>query len=378
MAVCTTISTDLDLEVSVLLVPLGIDGNATMLRQIKPRNARSKRALEKKAPQVHEHAKRTLLLRGSTASQIVQLAMTDLHALKRPLSIKFTKKNPIHPFEDATSLEFFSEKNDASLIVFGAHSKKRPHCLTFVRTFDHKVLDMLELYLDPDTFRTFGQFKTPKPAVGLKPLLLFAGTAFDSPTPTPYTLLQSVLSDFFRGHETNTIDVEGLRYLVAVTVGEEGEGEKGPPVHLRMYLIQTKKSGQRLPRVEVEEMGPRMDFRIGRVKEAEENMMKEALRKGKTSEPRTKKNIETDLMGDKVGRIHLGRQDLGTLQTRKMKGLKRARADLEEREGEDDEGNMEGDEDGDEDGGLDAEAMTLVADENDLDTGAAAKRVRAL
>ena len=30
-------------------------------------------------------------------------------------------------------------------------------------------------------------------------------------------------------------------------------------------------------------------------------------------------------MGDKVGRIHLGRQDLGQLQTRKMKGLKRAR-----------------------------------------------------
>ena len=30
-------------------------------------------------------------------------------------------------------------------------------------------------------------------------------------------------------------------------------------------------------------------------------------------------------MGDKVGRIHLGRQDLDDLQTRKMKGLKRGR-----------------------------------------------------
>lgn len=37
-------------------------------------------------------------------------------------------------------------------------------------------------------------------------------------------------------------------------------------------------------------------------------------------------------MGDKVGRIHLGKQDLGQLQTRKMKGLKRSRdvADDEE------------------------------------------------
>jgi ribosome production factor 2 len=30
-------------------------------------------------------------------------------------------------------------------------------------------------------------------------------------------------------------------------------------------------------------------------------------------------------MGDKVGRIHKGRQDLGTLQTRKVKALKRSR-----------------------------------------------------
>ena len=37
-----------------------------------------------------------------------------------------------------------------------------------------------------------------------------------------------------------------------------------------------------------------------------------------------KKNVETDLVGDKIGRIHLGRQDLADLQTRKMKGLKRS------------------------------------------------------
>ena len=40
---------------------------------------------------------------------------------------------------------------------------------------------------------------------------------------------------------------------------------------------------------------------------------------------KAKKNIETDLVGDKMGRIHLGRQNLDELQTRKMKGLKRGR-----------------------------------------------------
>jgi len=98
-------------------------------------------------------------------------------------------------------------------------------------------------------------------------------------------------------------------------------------------LIRTKRSGGKLPRVEVEEMGPRMDFRVGRVKEADESMMKEALRRAKTSAERPKKNITTDIMGDKLGRIHIGKQDLKELQTRKMKGLKRSR-DVQDSEDE--------------------------------------------
>ena len=47
---------------------------------------------------------------------------------------------------------------------------------------------------------------------------------------------------------------------------------------------------------------------------------------------KVKKNVETDTVGDKIGRIHLGRQDLSELQTRKMKGLKRSRDLVEEEE----------------------------------------------
>lgn len=68
-----------------------------------------------------------------------------------------------------------------------------------------------------------------------------------------------------------------------------------------------------------------MDFRVGRLHEPEEAMMKEALKKPKTTEERTKKNISMDVMGDKMGRIHVGKQDMSSLQTRKMKGLKRSR-----------------------------------------------------
>ncbi|KFY14085.1 hypothetical protein V492_02865 [Pseudogymnoascus sp. VKM F-4246] len=300
-----------------------------MLRQIKPRNARSKRALDKKAPKPVENPKKALFLRGTSCSQKTQDALTDLYSLRRPLAQKFTKKNEIHPFEDATSLEFFSEKNDASLLVFGSSSKKRPHALTLVRTFGYKVLDMLEMNLDPDSLRLLSQFKNKKCAVGLKPMLLFSGTPFESPIPNEYTMAKSFFTDFFKGEPAEKVDVEGLQYVVSIAARDTVDGEEAKPkIHLRVYLIKTKKSGQKLPRVEVEEMGPRMDFRVGRMKEAEEAMLKEAMRKARTTLERPKKNISTDIVGDKVGRIHLGKQDLGELQTRKMKGLKRTRDSL--------------------------------------------------
>lgn len=251
--------------------------------------------------------------------------MKDLHALKRPLAVRFTKKNPIHPFEDASSLEFFSEKNDAALLVFGSHSKKRPHAVTFMRTFEHKTLDMIELLVQPDSLRTLSQFRNDRKAtVGLKPLLCFVGQAFESPVPDAYTLAKSMLLDFFKGPDVPSVDVEGLQYMIQISADEETATTK-PVIRVRAYMLRTKRSGQKLPRVEVEEMGPRIDFKIGRVKEAEEAAMKEALKTPKAGEPKKKKNVETDIMGDKIGRIHVGKQSLDTLQTRKMKGLKRSR-----------------------------------------------------
>ncbi|GAB0136468.1 hypothetical protein EsDP_00004768 [Epichloe bromicola] len=297
-----------------------------MLRQVKPRNARSKRALEKREPKAIENPKQCLFLRGTSCSQVVQDALNDLYSLRLPLAKKFTKKNAIHPFEDAGSLEFFSEKNDASLLVFGSSQKKRPHAMTFIRTFGYKILDMLELYLDAETFRTMAQFKNKKFAVGLRPMLLFAGTAFESPVTNEFTLAKSMLVDFFKGEPSDKIDVEGLQYIISVTAEDiSGDGDAKPAIHLRAYMINTKRSGQKLPRVEVEEIGPRMDFRVGRVKEADESMLKDAMKKARGLEERPKKNIVTDSMGDKIGRVHLGRQDLSELQLRKMKALKRSR-----------------------------------------------------
>jgi len=75
--------------------------------------------------------------------------------------VNFSKKNEIHPFEDASSLEFFSEKQDASLFVVGTHSKKRPNNLTFARMFEHKLLDMVEVGVT--NYKSCSEFKVLHP-----------------------------------------------------------------------------------------------------------------------------------------------------------------------------------------------------------------------
>lgn len=78
-------------------------------------------------------------------------------ALKRPDSISFSKKNDIRPFEDTSSLDFWSQKNDASLFVVGQSTKKRPDGMIFVRMFDYRVLDMCEVGIE--NYKAMSEFK---------------------------------------------------------------------------------------------------------------------------------------------------------------------------------------------------------------------------
>ena len=143
---------------------------------------------------------------------------------------------------------------------------------------------MLEVFVNPDTARTLKQFKGEKCKTGLKPLLSFSGTPFDSPTPNAYTLAKNLFSDFFRGSEVKEIDAEGLQLMIHFTAGEEGPAGDKPEMQMRCWRIITKKSGQKVPRVEVEEMGPRLDFRVGRVREADADTWKQALKRAKGTE----------------------------------------------------------------------------------------------
>lgn len=286
----------------------------------KPKNARSKRALKNKEPKLLENTKQALFVPGATSNKVLHDVMVDLSALKKPDIKRFSKKNEIRPFEDASQLEFFSEKNDCSLIVFSSSSKKRKNNLTFVRTFGYKIYDMIEL-LVLDNFKLLQDFRKQTFSIGLKPMFTFNGAVFDSHP--VYKHIKSLFLDFFRGDTTDLQDVAGLQHIISITAGDHEEGSPLPQVHFRVYTLKTYRSNQKVPRVELNEIGPRLDFAVGRYETPSPEMEKEAMKKPRQLEAKTVKNVETDFMGDKIGRVHVGKQDLNNLQTRKMKGLKK-------------------------------------------------------
>lgn len=294
-----------------------------MIRTIKPKNARLKRALAKKEAKLVENAKQALFVPGASSNKFLHDAMVDLMALKKPLAKKFSRKNEVRPFEDASELEFFSEKNDSSLMVFSSLNKKRPNTLTFARFFNYKVYDMLELSVINQP-KFIEDFRKATFQVGLKPMFTFNGPAFE--THPVYQQVKLVFLDFYRGEDTDLQDVAGLQYIILLLTGDiedpNAEVSQLPPVHFRVYKLKTYRLGQKVPRVELSEIGPRFDFKIGRRVTPAPDVEKEAHKKPKQLQAKEKKNVSTDAMGDKVARIHVGKQDLSNLQTRKMKGLK--------------------------------------------------------
>ena len=279
------------------------------------------------------------MLHGSKCPGPLQTVLKTFHSLTRPNSVLFHKKNEnIHPFESTESLEFLADKNECGVVVFGSSSKKRPNSVTLARIFNAKVLDMAELMLLP---RPDGEENpamnnlSMQIGVGMRPLMIYSGSAWDDATSTPHQMLKSMFVDMFKGETSEKIDAEGLQYALMLAADEPTEG-LAPVIHLRWFKIRTKRSGHKLPRVELDEFGPKFDFKVGRLHEAPRDLMKEAMKQGKrpNEDIKMKKNISVDSIGDKVGRVHLAKQDLGGLQTRKMKGLKR-RAGMESDEEED-------------------------------------------
>nr|XP_010919164.1 ribosome production factor 2 homolog [Elaeis guineensis]XP_010919165.1 ribosome production factor 2 homolog [Elaeis guineensis]XP_029119897.1 ribosome production factor 2 homolog [Elaeis guineensis] len=293
-----------------------------MLKIKTPKTHRAKRALEKRAPKLVENGKKTLILHGTKTSNLLNSVLTQIYHLKRDSAVKYTKKNEnIRPFESGgeTSLEFFSLKTDCSLFVFGSHSKKRPNNLVLGRMYDHHVYDLVEVGVE--NFRPIESFEYDKkitPQIGSKPFFAFIGEGFESVEELKH--LKEVLLDLFRGEVVENLNLAGIdRVFVCTAISST-------TVFFAHCALRLKRSGTSIPRMELVEVGPSMDLVVRRHRLPNDSLKKEAMKTASDQPKKRIKNVSSDIVQGKIGKIYIPDQQVGNMPlSNDIKGLKRER-----------------------------------------------------
>lgn len=299
------------------------DAITEVLGKRAPKTARGRRILKKREPQIVENDKTALVMRGNKCSAEAMTLLRELFLIRSPLSVMFSRPHPEHPFEDHAYVEKICNQNDHGLFVFGSTSKKRPFRLIFGRLFDGHLLDMQEF--DVKDYKSMKHYRNHRTAsaLGAKPLIVFQGSAFDSDE--GMKRCKSLLMDYFNGSQPERVMLQGLEDVVVCSAmdsssgsSREGAAQPGaaaPSIVVRRYHINMSKSGSKLPRVELEESGPRFTLVMDRSREPDKERWKQAIKVPKGAKPGKEKNVKKDYMGKRSGKIHLGKQDFHQIHT---------------------------------------------------------------
>lgn len=146
-----------------------------------------------------------------------------------------------------------------------------------------------------------------------------------------HVLAKNLILDFFRGEEVDSINLAGLTYVIAVTALGDDTDDK-PKILFRAYCIichiviivacEYTKVGGSIPRVDLQLMGPSLDLEIRRIHENTGALKKQSLIVPKTIKPTKVKNVTHNVFGEKIGRVHMTKQEVDKMQVRKIKALK--------------------------------------------------------
>eukprot|EP00466_Bigelowiella_natans_P002653 jgi/Bigna1/86492/estExt_fgenesh1_pg.C_110021 len=230
---------------------------------------------------------------------------------------------------------------DSSLFAFGTLTKKKGHCLTLGRMFNYQLLDMIELSINVDmefkpisAFSVFYHFIIIIRTKGIR-----GGEGEQFEVSDNHKELKSLILDFFRGEVVEKINLAGLDRVIVCTATQER-------IFFRHYAVALRRSGKKIPNVVLDEIGPRMNWQLRRIKSADAEVKKLSMRQPKIRKSQAKmKNIERlwrdrirrsygrkhsgdvivvvqGTLGAKMGRIHMERQDTESMALRKFKALK--------------------------------------------------------
>lgn len=179
----------------------------------RPKTRKGSKIVKAREPQLIENPKQASFVKASNINQETTQILKDLYTLKKTESVFYQKKNDMKPFEDVVPLEKLLGKKDTSLFVFGSHNKKRPRNIVMGRTFDRMVLDQFEFGVE--NFKSLEDFKVPKIGIMVKPILVFAGEAWQQSN--EMKRLRNFFIDFFKGEPRQYVGVAGLEHVLSFT-----------------------------------------------------------------------------------------------------------------------------------------------------------------
>ena len=196
-------------------------------------------------------------------------------------------------------------------LQYGSHSKKRPNNLVIGRTYDHHIYDLVEVGVE--NFKPMESFKYDKklaPLIGSKPMIAFVGEGFENVEELKH--FKEVLLDLLRGEVhfsaallVCTSMIYELSILIKAWVWYMQVVENLNLVGLdRVYVctaissnrvflshcgLRLKKSGTKVPRMELVEVGPSMDLVVRRHRLPNDSLKKAAM---KTARDQPKKKVD--------------------------------------------------------------------------------------
>lgn len=299
---------------------------AKLLSGGKQPKARVQRYLKSTESKLVEGARASLLLKGIRCSQSMGVVLKDLRSALQPNCKLLSKNNAIIPFDTdgQASLEFLSTKNDCTVFCLASTNKKRPNNLTIGRTFDRQILDMVELGIV--RYKSLGDYASaPKKRIGSKPMMLFVGDLWQHDSAC--TKLQNLLIDLYKGDPVQKIFASGFDHIMVFT-SSLGPNDK-PLINQRTYFCKLKKNPNgggvnKTPLPLLTPCGPDMDFEVRRSQMAAPDLWKASLKQPQGIRKKKVKNQSTNMFGERIGRLHLERQEIDKMGGKKVKALKRA------------------------------------------------------
>jgi len=272
--------------------------------------------LESLMPKMIEDPKQCLFINTKNSTELMRMVLNDLYLIRRDFSKKLTKKEEIvNVVENRDNIEFLCKKNNTTFFALSSHNKKHPMNLTLGCLYDFHLLDYFDF--EVTNFLPKSYFKVDTVINSdLKPIIIFQGELFESDF--NYDRLKKFFIDFFQLYDKENIVISEMRRIIAISIENE---EK--IVKIRNYQINGNlNSKANLSKIDLIEIGPSFDLKERKFTLADEVLYKKALKQPKGIKETKEKNIEkNEILGEKRGRIHMQKQNLGAVSLKKFKKI---------------------------------------------------------